>query len=423
MTDPRAALALGAAVLLASCARVVAPAGGPEDLVPPAVVAGVPMDSATEVGRAASVRLEFSEWIDPSSAREVLSVQPPPSRTPTVEASGRTLELTWREPLDSGTTVVVRFAPGLKDWHGAGTRASIERIFSTGASLDAESLSVRVWSGGDSAAPRPAAARVGLYPVDPARRAGLHRLLRRRDSVAWLGEAPDPSREKPWFWVWADSTGRATFDRLPAGRWRLLAWDDRDKDGFLRSGEEAVAGPFEFDLPGAGEVPRNLLLEGLAPTDSVVADSVHRADSLRRDSIRDRIAGLPRDSVVELRLSPDSLPTGWSVDPTLRVRLWERGSRDPLLLVSTGSATLAPRLAPGSWSGEIWLDRDGDGRPGPTEVGLWRRLPLFAAVAGTSPFLPSPEPPGRPSLPEPARPAAGWDPSSRPLPPGPGARP
>lgn len=400
----RIALALGALWGLSGCARVIAPEGGPKDLVAPVLQKVVPDSGATKVSTTDPMVLEFSEWVDPATVRSAVTLMPSPARAPEILVDGPRVTIRLREPLDSATTSVLRLGAGIADFRGAASGSAREVPFSTGVALDSGSLAVRAWIADDSTAPRAARVRVGLYALDSSRRMGLARLLRRRDSTSWLAGPPSPWREKPWRWAQTDSLGIARFTHLGAGRWRVVAWDDADKDGYWRPGEENVS--WVGDLVWSATSGRDTLwsrlgrLDTLDATDSVRSatdtasapkrtrrrsdsigansaevlaarlrddslarrrDSISRRDSLRLDSLETLELALPDDSVRILELQ--GLPAAWPDHRGLRVRLVRLDQqRRPRILLPERGLVKARVPRGGRWSGEVWLDEDGDGK-------------------------------------------------------------
>jgi|GEM_PF-1229291 len=407
MTDPRR-VALGLALsLLAGCARVVAPAGGPEDKIAPVLLGTTPDSGAVNVSRTGVFELRYTEWVDPATIKSAVSIMPAPSRSPEIDVDGPVVRLRLREPLDSASTVILRLGAGIADFRGAKIASTREIPFSTGPALDSGSLVLRMWTGSDTAAPVALRGRVGFYPLDSMRRAGLSRLLRRRDSTAWLAAPPSPWREKAWRWAQADSLGEARLRHLPAGKWRVIVWDDKDKDGYWRSGEESFG--WAADLDWTGRASSAALLARLAALDTIQAsrdtsakvttdsvkmgrgasrrakdslralapeaiaekriadslalraDSLALRDSMRLDSLAVRESSLPDDSARVLVL--DSLPPEFRGAKALRVRLFRQDARRRPVVFVSGPRGLSARVPRGGrWAGEVWIDRDGDGR-------------------------------------------------------------
>ena len=66
-----------AALLLVMCANQMPPSGGPDDTQPPVVVRAEPANAATGQSDLSAITLEFSEWVDPRTAKRSISVYPP----------------------------------------------------------------------------------------------------------------------------------------------------------------------------------------------------------------------------------------------------------------------------------------------------------------------------------------------------------
>jgi len=396
MTDRLLRLVLATALaLVAGCARQVKPTGGPEDLVPPRMLASFPDSGAVNVSPKSVIRLRFSEWIDPATAKSAVVLVPVGARTPDIKVDGPDVVVTPREPLDSPSTYVVRVQPGLADWHKASTKTLLEIPFATGARIDSGSATVRLWTASDTSAPVQIKGRLGAWPLDAVYRRSLSKLLRRKDSLGWLQQPPLPWREKPWRWIWGDSAGVADLRFLPTGRWRLFAWDDKDKDNFWRPGDEPCAwlGDVDGGAPGwtfefrARLAPLDTLGAPGAVRDST-KDSLVRRDSLALDSLDAKWKALTEDSTGIVTLALDSLPAELK-GPKLRMRVWPTFRR-ARARVSAMSASPRLLLVPGKWSGEIWQDLDNDGKVGASNLQRaiksepWCFLPAFDIARGDS---------------------------------------
>lgn len=380
MTERRNLLALVAGLaVLAGCARQVKPAGGPEDLVPPRMVASVPDSGETMVSPKSAIRLRFSEWIDPTTAKSAVVLMPIGARLPEIKVEGAELIVTPKEPLDSPSTYVLRIQPGLADWHKAATKTVIEIPFATGERIDSGNAVARFWSGTDTSAPVQVKGRLGAWPLDSVYRKSLSKLLRRKDSLGWLSEPPLPWREKPWRWIWSDSSGVADLRFLPPGRWRLFAWEDKDKDNFWRPGEEAGTwlGDIDGSKPGwnAEFRARVGMLDTIGAPPMVrdtTKDSLRQRDSLALDSLDARWNAMPEDSTGGVYLGTDSLPPDWKA-AKVRIRVWPVFRR-ARARISKPSTSPVLRLAPGKWGGEIWQDLDNDSKVGVGDLQRSRKI-------------------------------------------------
>lgn len=213
------------AVFLAACATQVAPGGGPEDKLPPRVAGVYPAPNTTNHPNELYVKLEFDEWINASIPRSAVSISPPIEKKMRFEVSGRTLELTSRALLDTGTTYTVTFAGGIKDLHGNALAKPFQVVFSTGANIDSLTLTGRVLVE-DSLIRKGSFPSIGLFLMGEERQTRRY-LDKYRDTVTHaLDTLPLLTKEPPLFLTRADSVGNFVLTGLKPGRYRVLAFVD-----------------------------------------------------------------------------------------------------------------------------------------------------------------------------------------------------
>ena len=221
-------LALACAVMgtyLVSCATQVAPGGGPEDKLPPRIAAVYPAPGTTNHPNELFIKLEFDEWINPSIPRNAVSISPPIEKKMRFEVSGKTLELTSRGLLDTGTTYTVTFAGGIKDLHGNSLAKPFQVVFSTGAHIDSLKLAGRIMVN-DSMMKKKLYPSIGLFLMGPERE-GIRYLQKFRDTTTkQLDSIPMLAKEPPLFMTHADSAGNFELTGLKPGRYRVAAFLD-----------------------------------------------------------------------------------------------------------------------------------------------------------------------------------------------------
>ena len=144
------ALALALA-LLAGCARVGPPTGGPEDSTPPDIVATVPAEGATSVGLDTEIRIEFSEEMARVAAERAFSIEPDVALR-NLRWEGSTMVARPVDGLPDSTTFTVRVAEGASDYHGVTLVSAFALLFSTGESLDSGLISGTVTMQGEGLA-------------------------------------------------------------------------------------------------------------------------------------------------------------------------------------------------------------------------------------------------------------------------------
>lgn len=239
-------VSLLACIGLWACATQVAPSGGPADKLPPRVAAVYPAPNTTNHPEELYVKLEFDEWINASIPRSAVSISPPIEKKMKFEVSGKTLELTSRAILDTGTTYTVTFAGGIKDLHGNALAQPFQVVFSTGDHIDSLSLTGRVLVN-DSMAKKKMFPSIGLFLMGSSREG--HRYLDKyRDTVTKaLDSLPMLTKEPPLFLTRADSAGNFKLTGLKPGRYRVVAFVDLNGNQKIEPSME-LAGVWTDDL-------------------------------------------------------------------------------------------------------------------------------------------------------------------------------
>ena len=224
---------------LFACATQVAPGGGPEDKLPPRIAAVYPAPGTTNHPNELYIKLEFDEWINPSIPRNAVSISPPIEKKMRFEVSGKTLELTSRGLLDTGTTYTVTFAGGIKDLHGNSLSKPFQVVFSTGSHIDSLKLVGRIMVN-DSMAKKKAYPSIGLFLMG-SEREGIRYLQKYRDTTTKkLDSLPMLAKEPPLFATLADSAGNFELSGLKPGRYRVAAFLDANGNQKIEPSAELV---------------------------------------------------------------------------------------------------------------------------------------------------------------------------------------
>ena len=229
-----------------ACATQVAPGGGPEDKLAPRIAAVYPAPNTTNHPEELYVKLEFDEWVNASIPRSAVSISPPIEGKMKFEVSGKTVVLTSRATLDTGTTYTVTFASGIKDLHGNALAKPFNVVFSTGDHIDSLTLSGRVLVN-DSMTRKKTYPSIGLFLMG-AEREGRRYLEKYRDTVTKvLDSLPMLTKEPPLFMTRADSVGSFTLTGLKPGRYRVVAFVDVNGNQKIEPSQE-LAGVWVNDL-------------------------------------------------------------------------------------------------------------------------------------------------------------------------------
>lgn len=202
--------------LLASCANIGTPSGGPRDEVPPHLVSASPAPGSVNVSKP-KITLTFDELINVKDAYTNVVTSPVSGSTPRVSAIGKRVNIEF-DSLAPNTTYTIDFGNAIEDNNEANKLQSFAYTFSTGASLDTLRISGRVLGARDL---EPQQSMIVGVQSDLADSAFTTRPLLRVAKT--------------------DDCGRFTIRGLAPGKYRVFALGDKDNDFIYSSPEEDVA--------------------------------------------------------------------------------------------------------------------------------------------------------------------------------------
>src|SRR5215210_744161 len=181
------------------CANIIPPGGGPRDSLPPVLIAATPKDSATNF-TGNRIILSFDEFVEIQNAFENILVSPTPNNIPIISSHLRNVTIRIKDTLEPNTTYSINFGNALKDVNEGNIYKDFTYVFSTGKTLDQNTLSGKV-----------VLAESGK--IDTTLIVVLHRNL--EDSAV--------AKEKPRYITKLDRQGNFTFRNLAAGTFALYA--------------------------------------------------------------------------------------------------------------------------------------------------------------------------------------------------------
>ncbi len=203
-------------LLFFSCARQIAPTGGPDDKTPPAVRSTTPLKGTVNFPVKGAVSIAFSEWIDKKTAEKCVSIFPPPDKGIKIKVSGKTMEIRPVIAFSESTTYHIELNMSLTDLHGNSAGTPYHLFFSTGKSIDSGKAFGCVVASEKPASPP----KVSLFS------AGAGEFL---DSM-YLN--------LPSYVVQTDSSGTFSFEHIRRGAYRIIAFSDANNDNRLQPGKE-----------------------------------------------------------------------------------------------------------------------------------------------------------------------------------------
>lgn len=209
--------ALVLAWVLASCASIGNPSGGPRDEDPPRFVKANPAPGSLNVSRQ-RIDIEFDELVNVKDAFTKVVVSPVPKSTPRVSSLGKRVTVQFSDSLLPNTTYTIDFADAIEDNNESNKLQGFTYSFSTGDVLDTLQISGMVLSA-EALEPQQGML-VGVYS-------------NLADSA--LSTLPLERLAK------TDDRGRFSVQGLAPGQYRIFAIADVDNDYKRANPEEAMA--------------------------------------------------------------------------------------------------------------------------------------------------------------------------------------
>ncbi len=182
---------------ITGCANIVPPTGGPRDSLPPMLISATPPDSSRNV-RPSRIVLTFNEYVDQLQDLQNVIVSPTLPNSPVISSRLRTVTVRFTDTLEPNTTYSINFGKAIRDVNEGNVLEDFTYIFSTGRTIDANTLSGKV-----------ILAETGK--ADSILIAVLHQNL--ADSAI--------IKQRPRYYTRLDSSGNFTFYNLPAGEFAV----------------------------------------------------------------------------------------------------------------------------------------------------------------------------------------------------------
>ncbi len=132
------------AALLAACASMGRPEGGPRDVEPPVFMGSSPAPEELNVDKSRIV-IRFDENVAVTDPMTKVVVSPVQSTTPVISAAGKSIIVELRDTLAENTTYTVDFSDAIKDLNEGNPIDGFSLAFSTGSHIDTLQISGMVF--------------------------------------------------------------------------------------------------------------------------------------------------------------------------------------------------------------------------------------------------------------------------------------
>ncbi len=199
-------------VFLQNCANEMAPTGGAKDTNPPKLVESTPKNEQAKFS-GKTIKLKFDEMVvSPINMAEVF-ITPELKKQPSIDAVNKTVTIRFKDSLAANTTYTIHFGKAIQDVTEKNVLGNLSYTFSTGDSIDKETISGRV--------------------IDAQTLSGVENIV--------VGLWTDSNlSKKPTYYTKTDISGYWQQTHLKKGTYPVLAFDDKNGSKIYDFGDGKV---------------------------------------------------------------------------------------------------------------------------------------------------------------------------------------
>ena len=127
-------------IVLAACASIGSPEGGPRDYTPPQMVKSTPAPGTVNF-KGQKVEITFDEFINLKDQMKKVIISPAPKTQPLIRTVGKKVTIEFRDELEENTTYVIDFSNAIEDNNEGNQLDGYTFAFSTGDEIDTLAVS------------------------------------------------------------------------------------------------------------------------------------------------------------------------------------------------------------------------------------------------------------------------------------------
>ncbi|MFC2100792.1 Ig-like domain-containing protein [Bacteroidota bacterium] len=203
--------------LLASCANIVPPSGGPKDVAPPKVIRSNPENYAINF-KEDNIRIYFNEFIRLKNIASQVIISPPIDKMPDFKVRSKSIIIEFKEPFKDSTTYTIYFGDAIVDITEENPATNYQFVFATGSIIDTLSVKGRI---------------LNAFNLTPEK--GIYVMLyeNHEDSV--------PMNEKPYYLSKTNATGKFELNNLKKDDYKIFALKDNNSNYMYDLPNEQIA--------------------------------------------------------------------------------------------------------------------------------------------------------------------------------------
>ena len=204
-------------IMIAGCAKISSPTGGPKDNEPPVILKSVPGNGARNF-RGKKIVITFNEYVVLDKINEKFMVSPPMERKPEILIRGKNVIIEYDEELRDSTTYTFYFQDAVRDLNEGNAISNYQFVFSTGPVIDSLSVTGNIYKSNDLNPPE--ATLVVLY-------------IEKEDSAFM--------KHIPAYIAMSDKNGYFRIDNVGAREYKIYALKDADNSKNFNLADEEIA--------------------------------------------------------------------------------------------------------------------------------------------------------------------------------------
>jgi uncharacterized protein (DUF2141 family) len=318
-------------IIIAACAKISAPSGGPRDREPPVVVKSTP-ENGTKNFKGNEVSITFNEYVTLDKINEKFMISPPMKTKPKVFLRGKSVVIQTEKALRDSTTYTFNFQDAIQDLNEGNILDNYQFVLSTGPVIDSLSVTGDVYNA------------LSLAPPDET-------------LVLLYNELSDSAVVKhlPSYISRVRKNGYFRINNIKAGKYRLYALKDIDNSKNFNLPDEQFAflnDTIEVNaqndyLPVVKDTTKTKV-PSIKNVDSVVISGKYKLFLFQPPKTRHYLTSSSRSTSYKLTytlsLPPDSAGFGFSIPETHRSSYnIERSKNNDSILVWLTDSSLYTR--------------------------------------------------------------------------------